>query len=313
MLNGVIGIHNLQGYSKSVAFNNIIFKFVSKIKDNLQGKRFVIGLELQTSAIINDILNEKFRKNIQSINPESEIDKGDILTAIKNANGFNPNIFVSQVTFETLVKFFIDKIKPHAKEAAESVANELIELFMSIDLDEMSGVPNLKYAFIEVLGKLVQRNLAPTLDFLEHFFEIEQGHINTRHPDFSVNPTETPTFENNSGESSRHCELSNESDKKILGLAKRERSEIELIRKMLCSYFNIVKKNTCDYVPKIVLTMLLYKTINYCETELVNNLLNEESMEKILKPSDDGKERVEFLEDEIKKIKEANKLFSAIM
>ena len=147
-----------------------------------------------------------------------------------------------------------------------------IELFMTIELEEMSGVPYLKQAFIEVLNQ---------------FLEVEQGHINTRHPDFVINATEAINNGGQGQESSRQCELTKETDKKLVGLAKRERNEVELIGQMIGNYSRVIKKNTCDYVPKIVLTLLLHKTIDACESELVTSLHHEEAMDRILEPNED--------------------------
>lgn len=41
------------------------------------------------------------------------------------------------------------------------------------------------------------------------------------------------------------------------GIPKRERNEIKLIKSMLFNYFEVVKKNMCDYIPKIILTLLV--------------------------------------------------------
>lgn len=40
-------------------------------------------------------------------------------------------------------------------------------------------------------------------------------------------------------------------------IPKREKNEIELIKKMLYNYFEVVKKNISDYIPKIILTLLV--------------------------------------------------------
>jgi hypothetical protein len=45
------------------------------------------------------------------------------------------------------------------------------------------------------------------------------------------------------------------------GLPKREQNEILLIEKMLVNYHSVVKKNVCDYIPKIVITLLVKKSI----------------------------------------------------
>jgi hypothetical protein len=54
--------------------------------------------------------------------------------------------------------------------------------------------------------------------------------------------------------------------------SKRELTEIEMIKKLIVSYFNVVKKNINDSVPKTVITMLVNQSKNICERELISVL-----------------------------------------
>jgi len=40
-------------------------------------------------------------------------------------------------------------------------------------------------------------------------------------------------------------------------VSKRELTEIEMIKRLIVSYFNVVKKNINDSIPKTVITMLV--------------------------------------------------------
>ncbi len=45
-----------------------------------------------------------------------------------------------------------------------------------------------------------------------------------------------------------------------------------MIKRLIVSYFNVVKKNINDSVPKSIVTFLVNYTKNSCEKILVNNL-----------------------------------------
>ena len=45
--------------------------------------------------------------------------------------------------------------------------------------------------------------------------------------------------------------------------SKREQIEIEMIKKLITSYFNVVKKNINDSVPKSVITFLVNGVIKH--------------------------------------------------
>lgn len=110
---------------------------------------------------------------------------------------------------------------------------------------------------------LINESLKPTKEFITNFFQIESGYINTKHPDFL--DCTTQTIMKQSGSSEKHQGF-------FEGLPKREQNEILLIEKMLVNYHNVVKKNVCDYIPKIIITLLVKRTTEECETVLIKNL-----------------------------------------
>lgn len=50
---------------------------------------------------------------------------------------------------------------------------------------------------------------------------------------------------------------------------------------MLINYHNVVKKNICDYIPKIIITLLVRKTIDDCEGVLIRSLYWESEIERL--------------------------------
>jgi dynamin 1-like protein len=56
----------------------------------------------------------------------------------------------------------------------------------------------------------------------------------------------------------------------------REQTETDMIKRLIVSYFNVVKKNINDSVPKTIVTFLVNHCRNSCEKILVNNLYVEE-------------------------------------
>lgn len=69
--------------------------------------------------------------------------------------------------------------------------------------------------------------------------------------------------------------------------SKRERSEINLIKRMIISYFDVVKKNVNDLVPKTIITFFIRKTIDMAEKEMVHNLYDESMIESIMREDQD--------------------------
>ncbi len=141
-------------------------------------------MKLQGSALINEIIDKSFRKEIMNMNVLDIMKEEDIHKAVKNANGFKPSLFVSQKAFETLCKHMINKLKPVSLDCVDLVAQELFNLFHHVQSKDVENFVDLKLNILEIVDSLIKRRLDPTKDFIEKFFEIESGFINTKHPDF---------------------------------------------------------------------------------------------------------------------------------
>lgn len=57
---------------------------------------------------------------------------------------------------------------------------------------------------------------------------------------------------------------------------------MEMIKDLIVSYFNLVKKNICDSVPKTIISFLVNQSKNLCERELIGKLYNNEIADELL-------------------------------
>eukprot|EP01089_Gocevia_fonbrunei_P012635 TRINITY_DN3040_c0_g3_i2.p1 TRINITY_DN3040_c0_g3~~TRINITY_DN3040_c0_g3_i2.p1 ORF type:complete len:287 (-),score=100.52 TRINITY_DN3040_c0_g3_i2:2-862(-) len=67
--------------------------------------------------------------------------------------------------------------------------------------------------------------------------------------------------------------------------SEKERFEIELIQSLLVSYFNIVRKNIGDTVPKSIMHFLVNQAKDNIQNELVSQLYKEELFDELLEES----------------------------
>ncbi len=97
----------------------------------------------------------------------------------------------------------------------------------------------------------------------------------------------------------------------------REQTETEMIKRLIVSYFNVVKKNINDSVPKTIVTFLVNHCRNSCEKILVSNLYKEEKYESLLHEEEAVIGEREKLQKEIGVLKECldsiNSLDSQLM
>ncbi len=63
--------------------------------------------------------------------------------------------------------------------------------------------------------------------------------------------------------------------------------EAEIIKSLLTAYFNIIRKNVSDSVPKSIMFFLVNKSKSNLQSELVRNLYKDELFEELLKENDE--------------------------
>jgi len=69
-------------------------------------------------------------------------------------------------------------------------------------------------------------------------------------------------------------------------LSERESMEVEVIKLLINSYYNIVKKTLIDMVPKAIMFNLVQFTKDEMQRELLENMYRTDTLEELLKESD---------------------------
>ena len=93
----------------------LLSKFAASFGNSVDGRGSgsdcqVEMAELYGGARISFIFNEVFGKSLRALDPFEGLDDEDIRTAIANANGPRPSLFVPEIAFDLLVKKQIEKL-----------------------------------------------------------------------------------------------------------------------------------------------------------------------------------------------------------
>ncbi|GJQ10543.1 hypothetical protein GpartN1_g2828.t1 [Galdieria partita] len=95
-------------------------------------------------------------------------------------------------------------------------------------------------------------------------------------------------------------------------LNEREHMEIEMIRTLLQSYFDVVRKNLQDYVPKAIMKFLVLKFRDELHSELVTSLYKEDNPEELLQESSETTEKRKELRKMITILKRASQVINEV-
>ncbi|XP_049864888.1 dynamin-1-like protein isoform X8 [Pectinophora gossypiella] len=173
---------------KSQTLLQIITKFASAYCSTIEGTaRNIETTELCGGARICYIFHETFGRTLDSIHPLVGLTRMDILTAIRNATGPRPALFVPEVSFELLVKRQIRRLEDPSLRCVELVHEEMQRIVQHCGTEvqqEMLRFPRLHQRIVDVVTQLLRTRLPATNSMVENLVAIELAYINTKHPDF---------------------------------------------------------------------------------------------------------------------------------
>ncbi|KAL3219661.1 hypothetical protein MRX96_030215 [Rhipicephalus microplus] len=237
----------------------------------------------------------------------------DILTAIRNATGPRPALFVPEVSFELLVKRQIRRLEEPSLRCVELVHEEMQRIIQHCGTEvqqEMLRFPKLHECIVEVVTQLLRRRLPAANSMVENLVAIELAYINTKHPDFhdvaSALTKATRTHEaaiaaqDGLPESRRGAAgdvaasvpvkpvnlLPEEPPAGPRKLSAREQRDCEVIERLIRSYFLIVRKNIQDSVPKAIMHFLVNYVKDNLQSELVTHLYKHDCFNQLLAESE---------------------------
>uniref|UniRef100_A0A8C2EBA2 Dynamin-1-like protein n=1 Tax=Cyprinus carpio TaxID=7962 RepID=A0A8C2EBA2_CYPCA len=302
----------------SATLLQIVTKFASDYCNTIEGTaRHIQTSELCGGARICYIFHETFGRTLQSIDPLGGLTELDILTAIRNATGPRPALFVPEVSFELLVKKQIKRLEEPSLRCVELVHEELqriIQHCSAYSTQELLRFPKLHDSIVEVVTSLLRKRLPITNEMVHNLVAIELAYINTKHPDFtdaaqvsaSVNifvlSSLSQAEAGDGGKRWKNEKMPSEEKGPVPGfgspnkavnlldtavpvsrkLSTREQRDCEVIQRLIKCYFLIVRKSIQDSVPKTVMHFLVNFVKEHLQSELVGQLYKQRLLQELL-------------------------------
>lgn len=276
--------------SQSKIILSVISKFSRSFIDIIDGKRGDLAAqdEIFGGAKISKIFHHVFARAVNSIDPFEHLSDREIALEIKNSTGTKPSLFVPEIAFETLSKRQIMRLKKPAVECVEMVFNELMKVSRNCD-SEAKRYRKFHCRILDCVSDLLAKHKKPALEMVKRVIDIEMAYINTNHPDFIGGSNVVPgalakvkgrrrkikeNGESISVEAETKCDSDNEKVK--------EKIEIEIIKRLISSYFKITRVNVADSVPKTIMHFLVNKTKEELQSSLVSALYRPDLFDALL-------------------------------
>ncbi|XP_060800838.1 dynamin-1-like protein isoform X6 [Amyelois transitella] len=336
---------------KSQTLLQIITKFASAYCSTIEGTaRNIETTELCGGARICYIFHETFGRTLDSIHPLVGLTRMDILTAIRNATGPRPALFVPEVSFELLVKRQIRRLEDPSLRCVELVHEEMQRIVQHCGTEvqqEMLRFPRLHQRIVDVVTQLLRTRLPATNSMVENIVAIELAYINTKHPDFhreaalvsgllkSTDDESSPMYRQKTPRAtpspvSTMFKMNGSMENKTLTpqkpvnllpevpsqtsrkLSEREQHDCDVIERLIKSYFYIVRKSIQDSVPKAVMHFLVNYVKDNLQSELVTHLYKSDQAESLLNESEHIAQRRKEAADMLKALQRAGQIISEI-
>uniref|UniRef100_A0A8C2WFQ3 Dynamin-1-like protein n=1 Tax=Cyclopterus lumpus TaxID=8103 RepID=A0A8C2WFQ3_CYCLU len=336
---------------KSSTLLQLITKFAAEYCHTIEGTaKYIETTELCGGARICYIFHETFGRTLESVDPLGGLTTIDVLTAIRNATGPRPALFVPEVSFELLVKRQVKRLEEPSLRCVELVHEEMqriIQHCSNYSTQELLRFPKLHDAIVEVVTSLLRKRLPVTNEMVHNLVAIELAYINTKHPDFA-DACAGGSQSGNAGEQTdsgtgnwrgmlKKGEDGPAGDRAMLQypvpaspqrghavnlldvpvpvsrrLSAREQRDCEVIERLIKSYFLIVRKNIQDSVPKAVMHFLVNHVKDCLQSELVGQLYKAGLLDDLLTESEDMAQRRNEAADMLKALQKASQVIAEI-
>mmetsp|Transcript_23615 Transcript_23615/g.32228 ORF Transcript_23615/g.32228 Transcript_23615/m.32228 type:complete len:773 (+) Transcript_23615:9-2327(+) len=324
---------------------NTFSRFVSDFSEAVNGNVSELATdELSAGARIRFIFYEDFVKKLQAVSPTEGISLSEYRTAIRNAAGPRPALFVPDAAFSLLVKKQIEQLRAPSLECVDMVMGELVRIVTTLETEDLKRFHSLRASVVDIAISKLQSRLIPTKKMINDLIDIELAYINTNHSDFfggthellknplpapdSPNPTPPPEprhqssgfFDRIFGSSSPrethattnrppiHSSVASIPPIEALALSPREQVQVKLIKMLIEQYFSITVKNLQDYVIKAVWHFLIDNSKEHLNQNLVSELYDPKLFEVLFDESPHIQDRRKHLRATIEKYEAANQV-----
>ena len=174
--------------AKSAALLKIVAQFAANFGNKVDGKGSSElsseMTELYGGARISYIFTETFGKRLKALDPFDGLTDEDIRTAIANANGTRPSLFVPEISFDLLVRKQITRLEQPGLDCLDKVQEEMLRMVSQSETIELTRFPDLRDRTVEIVHQLLRDCMVPAQKMISNLIQIELAYINTSHPDF---------------------------------------------------------------------------------------------------------------------------------
>jgi replication fork clamp-binding protein CrfC len=305
---------------------NVITELTNEYRTILDGNSQDLSTnELSGGARISFVFHELYSNGVKAVDPFEQVKDVDIRTILYNSSGSSPSLFVATQGFEVIVKQQIKRFDDPSLRCVALVYDELLRIINQILQKPIyRRYPNLKEQLHNTIILFLKNCVIPTNKLVSDLVNMEASYVNTAHPDFInghaamaqvneklhptkvdpktgkvVTPVPSASPEPDSGGGFFGSFFATKNKKRMAAmeappailkasgtLSERETMETDVIKLLISSYFNIVKRTMIDMVPKAIVLNLVRFSKEEMQRELLEKIYQTDVLDDLLKESE---------------------------
>lgn len=273
------------------------------------------GEELCGGARLSYTLHQSFSSFLNSLNALQQLRNDNIRTIMLNSSGSSGTLFFSQRAFEILARQSVSIFKPHILKLVSVIFTEMVRMMHSV---VSTRFPKLNEKISTSLINLFKRRSEHTTMLVSALIEWNIESISTRHPDFvrlDELTSEKVPVERKKSEAVKKVTAFDKIPN-ILRVDKDvsevEAHEINLVKTLVVSYFDINRKIILDQVPKAIMTNLVSKSLLEMQEHLFREVYECDGIETLCEEDENIKELRERLKRNLKAMRNAYDLMCSL-
>lgn len=291
----------------------IISETSKKFSEYLKGELECNSNEIVGGARLNYTFNLHFSEFIQNLKPLEHIKDEDIRTILYNSTGSKSVILFSQNAFEKLVQNSISILKPYSLKLVSVIFSEMVKILHQVTNQTLKNYTFLREHIHISVTEMFKINSENTYKLVSSFLDWNIKYINTRHPDFLKLDDILTEKKENQPKQNKKISFDLPNILKITGnITQEEQIEIDMIKSLVSSYFEIIKKIVIDQVPKAIMSEFVYKSEETLQEILFKDVYENEKIESLIRENDEIKEIREKLKNNIKTLRRAYEIMCTI-
>ena len=222
--------------------------------------------KLLSGAKINQIFSVELVDQLNSLNAFENLNDNDVKIAIKNGSGMHSNLFFAEGVFTDLIRRQIELFEPVCVNCVQSIFDE-VQVALLESTTCADRFPKLKKVITDVSQEFLWDQLAPCVSAVQTFVSMEKAYINTKKLKNQINmrgnemKEEIPSTQALYKDIMKKCLVDQEEDK-----------ELETIKKYINVYFDIIRDNLKEYIPKCIVFHLINRVKRLIRGRLIEYL-----------------------------------------